>query len=359
MRIEIWTKDKTTRLSVLTSDNEDAGFKFTDLEYSSNTWGFQTASFTLKRSIKDYWEDLEDSLLVKIYHATLVWEGDIEGVDRQSDEEESYQVQCVGLSSRLKNQGTDYNGADLDPAEKMSTFITDHILTDTDLGLTAGIVDTDDFEFITGLTFFPGKTYQEMLDEANEFNGYRPCVWEDGEFSWAPRETAPSYFVNLEDCEKTTLNRTREKVKNWVQVAYSPDGSTYGYEVDFDQDSIDLHGKRCLYLSIEGDDVEAAQVADTALAQLKDLKPLSSLTTDVIYDQYGSRVDPEEVRAGKVVTVRGLLSTEETIGGGINESHTWEIGETSYKDGKVSMSPGGGDDRLDVLLKQFSNKSDY
>jgi hypothetical protein len=357
--IEIWDKDETERLSLLTPDAEKPENAYSELEHKSNEWGYLSCTFKLIRETSDYWEDLEDSNVVKVLKGnTVVWEGDIESVERLVTDQKSYTVQCVGGSSKLKNMGSDYNGADLDPAEKASTYIVAHILTDSDLGLVAGNIDTNDYAITTGLEFFPGKAYEEMFNRFFEYNDYRGSVFEDGKLNYEPRKTSPTYYVRMNDCEETKLNRTRSEIKNWIQVAFTPDGSVYDYIVDFDQDSIDAHGKRCLYLSIYGTQAEAENVASVALAALSKLKPSSALTTDIVRDQYGALLDPDECRSLEVLHVEQLLTTEETIASAqaINESNTWEVIECAHKDGRVTFSPGAEENTLSVLLKQLEDQ---
>lgn len=360
MKIEIWNKADTERLSILTKDNEDPDLVYQDLEFSNNSWGYLSCTFTLKRDSDMYWEDLEDSNIIRILSGDTKWEGDIEGVARDKDTETTLKVECLGPQAKLKNMGTDADyDKDLEPGEKASTYIVDHVLTDPDVGLFAGTIDTNDFEIVTGCTFFPGKAYDQIFSQLMEYNQYRPSIWLDNKLNWKPRETTPTYYVNIADCEQSSLNRKRASITNWIQVAFSPDNSVYGYVVAFDQTSIDRHGKRVLYQSIRGDETDANQVAAVALAQLKDLKPSSALTTDIIRDVYRAFVSPEDVESNKVLHIERLLSTEETIQSAqsINESNTWEIAEVKYnKDGRVTLSPGEEDDTLDVLLKQLDSR---
>lgn len=355
LKIEIWNKADTDRLSILTKDNKDPALVYQDLEFSNNNWGYLSCTFTLKRDSEMYWEDLEDSNIVRLG----VWEGDIESVGRDKDKETALKVECLGPQARVKNMGTDADyDKDLEPGEKASLYIVDHVLTDLDLGLFEGDIDTNDFAIVTGCNFFPGKAFDQIFSQLMEYNQYRPSIWLNNQLNWKPRETTISYYVSLSDCETSSLNRKRASIVNWIQVAFSPDNSVYGYIVAFDQDSIDKHGKRSLYLSIRGDETDANQVAATALANLKDLKPASALTTDIIHDAYGGLVPPEEVESNKVLHIEKLLSTEETIESAqsINESNTWEIAEVKYTGGKVTLSPGDADDTLDVLLKQLDSR---
>jgi hypothetical protein len=358
MIIEIWDRDYTQRLAILEEGERDSRFTLGELEYSSDKWGYMTASFVVVRDTRRYWEELEDTNRVVILHRDEVWAGEIEGVSRG---EGSFRVECVGPSARLVNQGTTADlDLNLEAGEKGSDYITDHIVSDEDLGLVAGTIDTDDFAIVTGLDFFPGKSYRDILEEINTFNGWRPQCW-GWALDWKPLEKTALYYVRYEDCEPRELNRTREPVKNWCQWAYSTDGSVYGYVTSEDTESQELHGKRCYWGSVSGmcSEAEAQEIADVFIEENKDLKPTSSLTTDKVYDRYGGKVDPEDVKAGNVVMIENLLPTEEAISGDgvINEVSTWEIAEARYKDGKVSISPGDPLATVDVLLAQISNRS--
>jgi hypothetical protein len=273
-------------------------------------------------------------------------------------------VECVGTSNRLKNQGThaDYS-FNLDAGERASAWFRAHLLSDPALGLYEGEVDDNDFEIVTGLDFFPGKSFEEIAGEMMQYNAYRAFV-KGNLFYWLPRKVVPTYYVNAADCEQSNFKRARVPIRNWVQVAYTPDGSVYGYVHPGnyagakDDASIARHGKRVLYLAIRGDESDARLVADVAIATLRGLRPSSSLTTDIIRDANGSPIDPAEVEPREVVHVEGLLSTEETVMSAsyVNESNTWEIAETKYSNAAVTMSPGEESETLDVLLKQLDSR---
>lgn len=358
MIIQIWDKTKTYLLSTLKEDHEDAELKSEDLDFKNNLWGYFSCTFLVKRETGDYWEDLEDSNIVKVFNeeGSVCWYGDIEGAERIDDTEKKFQVECVGPAARVKNMGTQYDGAGLDPGEKGSAYLVDHMLTDGDLGYIEGEIDTDDFEITTGLDFSPpGKSYEEIINNINEYNGYRPQVWEDCKFYWLPREIAPTYFVNKNECETSSVNRNRRGIINWCQVSHTVDGEIFDYVIAFDQDSIDKHGKRCKWYAIIGTEAEAQKVADTVVTLFAQMKPSSALTTDLIYDVYDNLVDPGEVLSGKVLHVRSLLTAEETIASSqtINESNTWEIAEVAWKNRKITLSPGTEDETIDVMLKQL------
>jgi len=364
MIIELWDRAGTERLSTLTPDSPDETYAYSDLEYGSNRWGYATCTFTVRRDPSMYWVDLEDSNRVVVLHkGSTVWEGDIEGVNRQIGTDEPHRVECVGPSAKLKIQGTDADyDLTLEAGEKLSPYIVDHITSDDDLPIEQGDISDKDFEITTGIEFFPGKSYEDAINAGNEYNGWRPACW-----GWAldfkPRDETPKYYVHLEDCEQSELNRNRTEIYNWCQWAYTGDGSVYGYVTSEDTDSQERHGKRCYWGSVSGKcgETEAQEIADTFIAQHKDLRPSSSLTTDKVHDRYGGRIDPEEAKADGVIYVERLLSTEETIAGdGVtNETTTWEIAEVSYKDGKVTFSPGEPPDTVAVLLAQIENRSNY
>jgi hypothetical protein len=359
--IQVWDKAKTRLLQTLKENHDEAWLKIEDLEFKNNKWGYSSCTFRIKRETQDYWEDLEDSNKVYVFndYGKVCWYGDIEGVERVDDTEETYQVECVGPSARMKNMGTDHDSPNLDPGEKASSYLVDHMLTDVDLGYTEGEIDTNDFEIISGLDFSPGKSYETIANQCNEYNGYNPAVWEDDKFYWLPKEITPTYSVNKKDCETSSVNRNRRGIVNWCQVSYTVDGEIFDYAIAFNQASIDKHGKRCLYLAITGVEAEAQQVADTVIALFKNMKPSSALTTDLIYDASGNLVDPGEVKSGYVLYVKTLLTGGETIASSqaVNESNTWEIAEVAWKDKKATLSPGTEDETIDVMLKQLEMKN--
>jgi len=364
MIIEVWDIQGFDRLATLTPDSPDATYAYADLTYSSNRWGYATATFTVQRDPSAYWPDLVASNRIVILSGGLVvWEGDIEGVARQIGTDEPHRVECVGPSARLKTCGThaDYD-LNLAPGQRLSEYILNHIVTDPALGLGEGDIADGDFAAVTGIEFFPGKSYEDIINEGNELNGWRPASW-GWRLDYKPLDTRIKYYVHMEDCERSELNRNRTELYNWCQWAFTGDGSIYGYVTAEDTESQERHGKRCYWGSVDGkcSEAEAQVIADTFIEQNARLRPSSSLTTDRVYNEMGGRIDPAEVRADGVVYVEQLLSAEETLeaGGTINESTTWEVAEVSYRDGLVTLSPGEPPDTVAVLIAQIANRSNY
>jgi hypothetical protein len=366
--IQILDKDGANVLSILTNDHEDAEKRFFALEYTLQAQGGPgICTFKVKR--KDpmsYQEDLQDSNKVKVWmNATNPWTGDIEGANRT--DESTLEVSCVGGVNKLKEMGTDAD-YDLDVAagETASEWIARVPLADTELGYSAGEIDapSDEYAITTGVSFFPGKSYYEELDAVNVFYTCRFSV-RDGVLSWKAKKTTPAYFVDLSDCVKPELERARGDMKNWVQMAWTGDGSIYGYEVSEDTDSQSLHGKRMAWETMPGKcgSAEGQQGADLFIAERSKLKPPSSLTTDKVYDAYGVLVPIEEVLEAEVLHIRDLLSEEETNAATNqqNESNTWEIAEVKVnpETGMLTLSPGSLPTELAVLLAQIENRSNY
>jgi hypothetical protein len=133
--VQIWNKAGTRCLSTITDDGA-ALYRHENLELTKNRNGDATLVFDLKREpVSEYWEDLEDSNVVRAFiDGEYGWEGDIEGVERKVGTESLFTVQCLGWPAKLKINGTDDDPAlNLAPGEAGSTYMVDHIVTDTDL----------------------------------------------------------------------------------------------------------------------------------------------------------------------------------------------------------------------------------
>jgi hypothetical protein len=356
VKIELWNPVGTQLITTLATTHNDADKVPYEVEFTKNEHGDYAASFKLKREARAYFPDLADSNRVKIkVKSDRDWVGDIESVARDVSESSVYAVSCVGPQARLKQNGTTADRAfDLAPNEKASTYITDHIVADSYLGMTAGTL-TDTFQFITGYEWYPGRNWAEILDELCKYQLNRWYVDKDYRLHFVPRDTVPSYQVFMADCKQTHLDKARETVRNWVQVAYTPDGVTYGYVTAQDTVSQGLHGMRRAYeqLSNKGTPTEAQGWADTYIALKSKLKPSSSLPADIIYDANRAPVFPEEVEGGKILYIPDLLSAEESNPQTINEMCTWALAEVKWKDGYVSLSPGDQPTELDVLGAQW------
>jgi len=367
--IAIQIKSGPEVLSVLTDDHEDAELLWSDLEYIHNAQGGPlTATFKVRRvDPLAVQEDLADGNRIVIWANSVdVWWGDIESAERSIEDDAYFDVSCVGDSGRLKRLGTlaDYD-LDLTAGEKVSEWLVRVPLADADLGLGAGDIDGSDFEITTGLSFFPGKPYRECIDMGNEYNNYRLKV-RNGLLDWQPKESTPTYFVEVELADKSTLNRGRQGMVNFVQMAYTGDGSIYGYVTAQNDDSIAAHGPTMAWEQMPGlaSEAEAQQAADLLVAEKGNLKPSSAITTDIVLDEYGVQIPNEEVEAGKVLYVRDLLSTEEAFAAaqGINDNCTWEVAEVKIRPEDpcpVTLSPGDLPTELGVMFARIENRSRY
>ncbi len=335
------------------------------LESTTIPEGYGTATFTVNRARPfDYYRELEDSNILRINHGPLlVWEGDTEGVQRT---DEGLEVQCLGLVAKLRQLGPDadltYN---LDPGEKLSTYIVDHVLTDARLGLVAGNIETTDFAITTGIEVFPGKSWWDILDEGNAFNGWRFWVGPGGTLNYEPRRTAIDFLADLSKSTEKSLDRNRSGVCNWVQYAWTGDGSVYGYVTSEDTASQAIHGVRCRWETVPGKctQAEAQQIADVDIALHSKLKPSSGITTDLVYTAKRQLVPVTCVPAGYVLRIPDLLSLAETMADtdAINEICTWEMAETTtkYDTGTIKLSPGTQPTELDSVLARIDNRSRY
>lgn len=326
-----------------------------------------TMQFKLKRDPRDYWPDLEPSNIIKMwYEGELKWAGEIEGIVRNIEKESEFSVDCLGWAALLKLMGPpadhDY---DLDPGEKLSEYLVRCILADTSLGFTEGNIDSNDFVIVSGRVYYPGKCWWDIIDDGNKFSGYDWWVDPYKRFHFQPKSSTPDYYVNLSDCVKSSLDKKRgDGLRNWIQYGYAPVSTTY-YVTSEDTDSQQRHGKRCKWETISGicTEDEAQQAADVYISLHSKLKPSSSITTDRIRNRNKVFISPFDVEYGKILQVPDMLSDEENIYNAqvVNETSTWQMMEVAMNidEMNVSLSPGGAQTRLDVMLAKLEARSRY
>ena len=135
--------------------------------------GHITASFLVKCEYHLPYEWAQHFLQVDIWNGpTHCWGGYIMPLERYWESAETgILVECAGWVAKLQQLMGQVNLS----AEKGSTYITDHILSDEEVSswLTAGNIETTDYT-IPGLREYkPWKTYAEILEDINQFNGWR------------------------------------------------------------------------------------------------------------------------------------------------------------------------------------------
>jgi hypothetical protein len=355
-------------LSVKQYTGFDLRSEISGLTYSFNMPGGPgTLTFNISRNPREYWSDIEPSRALKLYYeGELKWAGDIDGVSRKISEKTQYAVSCVGWCGRLKTNGPDADHTyDLAVNEKLSTYIIAHILTDTELGFSTDTtyIDTNDFEIVSGIEVYPGKPWWDIVMEAIKYSGYDFWVDTDKRIHYQPKSSSVDYEIRLSDCKESDLDRNRDKLINWVQYAYTPDGAIYGYVTAEDTDSQAIHGIRRAWESASSTctPAEAQQLADTYIALNGKLKPSSSVTTDIIRNAQKQLITPFDCEAGKVLQIPDLITQEESVSvyNAINEYCTWQIAELTVNVDEFmgAFSPGNLATRLDTMLAQLEVRS--
>jgi hypothetical protein len=346
LSVELWNQDETERYPNIDDEIEDLNFS------SIAGLGFATCTFTVKRSPRYYYDDLKPTNVVIVRNpAKVVWQGEIINPGVEIGDTATMPVQCDGSGYRLATRLTTATFG----AEKLSTWITDHLLPNEDLGFSSAdgdYFDTDDYTFPYGIDIgasTTGNYFAEVLEKGNKANGYFYGVWEDKTFYYHPYPSEADYIIDVdEEGTETSLAYSLEDIVNYLRVSYSPDGSSYSYfwwPTDGpDEDSEELYRRRDGTLAVQGQaSLTQAQTMGTVyLNEHKRMRPKSSFVCKTVRDTNGREVDPSEVRAGKVAHIENLYSIESTISDarGINELSTFEIAQASYADGRVTVSPG-------------------
>lgn len=364
--LELWNPAETYRYPSIEAEVE--GLRFGTMLGV----GFSTCDFELKRSPRRYHDDIKPTNLVVIRAGRKVaWKGEIIAPVTQVGSEIITPVENDGLGYRLATRA---NTAAFSSG-KGSTWITNNLIADTDLGFAAANVNTGDYSFPYGIDLFPVSFYAETLEKINKANGYFYGVWEDG-FYFHPYSASAEYEVRAEDA-KYELNYSIENIENCLYVSYTVNGSVYKYfwypnsdMVNYtgtavpDADSEALYRRRDGTLVIQGKAslVQAAATAAVALAERKRMRPASSFVVSRVTDAVtGQEVPLPLVRAGSIVHIRDLYPSKmnPTDAQIVNELSTFEIAETSYDvvTGELTISPGTMGLMMEKILARIEAKT--
>lgn len=259
-------------------------------------------------------------------------------------------VEADGMIGKLKEILTVANLG----AEELSQWITDHLLTEAHLGLTAGTIDTGDYTFPWGIEASPQGIYHaEMMERGNRANGYYyGCRGGQGYdtndyLDYHPKPTAPTYYVDGEWGD-WSLAEALEGVENYIRYSWSVDGSITRYAVVQDAGSITRWGRRDGKLAVQGKSTaaQAAVIANIALNSRKLLKPKTAFTAWRVQDVRGIEIPILEVTAvgAPILRMEGTYPAEQTIADAeaVNELSTFGVVECTVDPERetVSLAPG-------------------
>jgi len=361
LSVEIW--DPTETFKYPSIEDEIEGLTFGTLLGV----GFSTFDFTVKRSPRFAYGDLALTNIAVIRDGKdVAWKGDIACRGVEAAGNITMPVECDGLGARLITRATTASFGN----EDLTTWVADHLLTDSDLGYSEGRIDTgDDYTFPYGIDIGAGTTgdyFAGVLEKGNKANGWFYGVWEDG-FYLHPYPTTADYEVEAGNA-KYSLRYTIEDIVNYLRVSYTVDGSIYKYfwwpSTGPDATSKALYGRRDGTLAVQGKAslAQAEQMATVFLDEHKRMRPQSSFeVTEVTSVATGQVVPLSKVRAGKVIHIKGIYPTAHTPAQAqvINELSTFEIAQTSCEISlrghvkKCTISPGTMGLMMDKMLARI------
>lgn len=318
--------------------------------------GFGQASFTVVRHPYDLVDDLVLTNKVRILSGSDVpWEGEI--TNRGVNATGSVPIVADGYGHRLSSRLTTTSVG----AERGSSWITNNILGDTDLGYQAGTINYGaDFLFPYGINLQPEAFYLDALDKINAPNGYVIAVWEDKTIHFHPQPVNPQYIVRT-DVGELDLNFLMEGIENYLHVTYSLDGSTPSYfwwpSDGPDPDSASLYHRRDGVLVVPGQSslAQAQATAQVALNWRKRIRPMSDFIAYRVWDATtGQEVNPATLRCGFVVYMENLFPSEGTLASKaiMNDVSTFMVVGTKYDrtTGLPTLSPGARGLTIENLL---------
>ncbi len=358
--VELWNRALTYQYPNIDAEIEQ-------LKYSSILYGgFATCSFNVPtRDPKLFYPDLQPANVVKIRHdGLIVWEGLIVAPGLDIAAESALAIQAAGFVYRLKRR---WSTASFGASVKGSTWITNNLIADTDLGLTAATIQTGDYAFPNGLDLAPQAYYSDVLERVNAANGWHYGVWENRTFDFKAVSTSPDYYIDIEDCDSQIVPAL-DAIENYLRVSYTTDGSTYKYfnwpATGPDATSAALYGRCDGTLAIPGKATlaQAQQIATVALNERKVMRPATAIVARRVLSSTGVEVPLEQVNArGKLVHIRGLYPGELTIENAqaINELSTFVVvhAEPDLEAGTVTLSPGTYGLQLDKRLARLEAKA--
>ncbi len=337
LTFEIWNPALTERYASMDHLLEN-------IEYGSvDPGGYSTFRAEVKLDPRLVYPELTVANIIRAYHGeNIVWEGRLSTISRNISDMVRFGIEADGFSERLNSRFTTVSVG----AEKGSTWMTDHLLTDSDLGLQTGTISTLDYTFpANGIDASPRKTYADMLQAINAPNGWSYGVWAERAFSFAAKSASPAYIVDITDCD-SELEYGLENIINYLFYSYTADGGTYAYSTLSDAASIAMYGRRDGELEIPGKATaaQALQIATVYLNERKVMRPRSAVVARRIFDTQYNEVPIYEVPAGPAVFIEGLFPGELSITAAwaINEMSTFNIVESvvDVTGGTVSLSPG-------------------
>jgi hypothetical protein len=308
---------------------------------SVNPGGFTTANFTIHRAVEQYWPDLQYKNHVLIGRgADIYWEGYIDRPAR-SINPDTIDVSCLGWSARLNQLWTEADVFCTAAAnDQLSDFLTTIVFADASLEVVAGTIETGDYVFPTGtiFEFKPTTDYFSAIEQMNAPNNYDWGVWVDKAFDFKAKVDDLRWIVYLDDCSDLSVAPNTEALCNYVLVDYTQDGSHHEQVVVQDTDSQALYGIIKKRVDIPGriTTAGATQLANTYLAECKDLKVSASFATSRIFDIYGAEHHLAEARGGDNLRLLGWLATEGTLYN-LDNITTFQVKSVKYDNDRYSL----------------------
>ena len=295
---------------------------------------------------------------VDVYHNfTQVFSGFIYGVERLWGTEESgIRVDCSGWVGKLAQFAISTNLSN----EKASTYITDHIVGDSEIDdwITDSSIDTTDYTIPGVREYKPHKTARYVMDDLYSFNQntHDWYVWGKTLY-WDVKESDVDYVTSTK-YSVGSLRQDLSEFSNEVVYSYRDADGEIQTGTSSDSDTSYPNLERIESYSNNMTSAQATQLADESLEQRKVLGATAQITLSRVWRAMGGELHPSEIRPGKIIRINGLVAAKATPTEIFmeNDINVFSIKSVTYDDNnqKATISPGRLPHTLPIVMTRFS-----
>ena len=320
--------------------------------------GMISCSFVVPEIYKKpfLWADTFNQV-VATHRFTEVFSGFIYGVERFWGETESgLRVDCAGWVARLAQLMVSANAS----SEKASTYITDHIVGDSQIDdwIEHSSIDTTDYTIPGVREYKPHKTARHVMDDLNTFNQdtHDWYVWGKTLY-FLPKEENVSYVTST-DYSTGTLRQDLSEFSNEIVYSYRDADGVIQTGTSSDSETNYPNLERPESYSNNMTAAQASQLASESLEQRKVLGATAQITVSKLWSPMGMEIHPAEMRPGKIIRVNGLVPAKATPDEAYveNDIDVFAIKSITYDDSAqtATISPGRLPHTMPVVLSRMA-----
>ncbi len=328
--------------------------------------GLSIMEFSVPADVRKSWPEFSYGNHVEaVLGDEIIFDG-VMDAPRRSINPDTIAVSCQSYGYQLNDLGVTSNVSVGAEGYKMSTFITNVLLADDLIELSAGDIDTSDYEYPNGTVFEfqPYTTYASALETLNEGNNWDYGVEPGKRFYFRQPKTDIDWYVHVDDCSSLTIAPNPENLANYIIVSYSPSGSYQLMVTAQDPASQSKYGVKKKLITVQGKIATGSStppytgayaIAHTALEDMKELKVSAELTCRRIYNTEGIEEHLVRVRAGDVIRLLDWLPSEERMNA-VTDIATFRVKSTSYNhdDYTLEISPTEFLPRVEIALARLA-----